>query len=186
MFPSLLVFPFGELVVFTIILTSVKELKKSKKIAFIAVLIAGIFLAVTSILMVITIGVDVFQYSNFPMLSATRLVSIGHFIERIDVLVVFIMTLGVIIKSTVYIYCSLKGLEYVFRVPYRYFTIPISMLVSVFSILIAVNYGDHLEKLKSSLIFTFYGFMQLIIPMMTIIILIWKTKKNNSAQNGVK
>ena len=52
------------------------------------------------------------------------------------------------------------------------------MMVSVFSILVAVNYGDHLEKLKSSLIFTFYGFMQLIIPMMTIIILIWKTKKN--------
>ena len=49
--------------------------------------------------MVITLGVDVFQYSNFPMLSATRLVSIGQFIERIDVLVVFIMTLGVVIKA---------------------------------------------------------------------------------------
>ena len=46
MFPALLVFPFGELVVFTIILTSVTELKKSKKVAFIAVLIAGTFLAV--------------------------------------------------------------------------------------------------------------------------------------------
>ena len=38
MFPSLFVFPFGELVVFTIILTSVTQLKKSKKVAFIAVL----------------------------------------------------------------------------------------------------------------------------------------------------
>ena len=65
------------------------------------------------------------------------------------------MTLGVIIKSAVFIYCSLKGLEYVFHIPYRYFAIPICMLVSVFSVLIAVNYGDHLEKLKSSLIITF-------------------------------
>ena len=52
MFPSLFVFPFGELVVFTIILSSVKELKKSKKIAFIAVLIAGTFLAFISLLMI--------------------------------------------------------------------------------------------------------------------------------------
>ena len=118
-------------------------------------LIAGTFLAVTSLLMVITLGVDGFQYSNFPLLSTTRLISIGQFIERIDVLVVFIMTLGVIIKSAVFIYCSLKGLEYIFRIPYRYFSIPICMLVSVFSILVAVNYGDHLEKLKSSLIYYF-------------------------------
>ena len=185
-FPSLVVFPFSELVVLTIILTSVTQLKKSKKVAFIAVFIAGTILAVTSLLMVITLGVDAFQYSNFPLLSTTRLISIGKFIERIDVLVVFIMTLGVIIKSAVFIYCSLKGLEYVFRIPYRYFSIPICMLLSVFSILVAVNYADHLEKLKSILIFAFYIFMQLIIPMMTLVILIWKTKKNNSVQNGVK
>jgi spore germination protein KB len=186
MFPSLLVFPFGELVVFTIILTSVKELKKSKKTALIAVLVAGIVLTVTSILMVVTVGVDIVEYANFPLLNVTKRISIGHFIERIDPLVVFIMTLGVIVKSTIFIYCSLKGLEYVFKVPYRYFTIPISMFVSVFSILIATNYGDHLEKLRSSFIFTFYSFMQFVIPMITIIILIWKTQKNNSAQNGVK
>ena len=144
--PTLLVFPFGELIVFTIILTSVNQLKKGKKVSFIAVLTAGIFLAISTLLMVITVGVDVFQYSNFPLLSATRLVSIGHFLERMDVIVVFIMTLGVIIKSSVYIYCGLKGMEYIFRLPYRYFTVPISMLVSCFSILIAVNYGDHLKS----------------------------------------
>ena len=186
MFPSLLVLPFGELVVFTIILSSVTQLKKSKKVAFIAVLIAGTFLAVSSLLMVFTLGADVYQYTNFPLLNTTRLIAIAHFLERLDILVVFIMTMGVFIKSAVLIYCSLKGLEYVFRKPYRYFTFPISMIVSVFSILIAVNYGDHLEKLKSTLIYYFFIFMQLILPMLTIIILIWKTKRKNSAQNGVK
>ena len=120
------------------------------------------------------------------MLSAARLVSIGHFLERVDVIVVFIMTLGVITKVSVYVYCGLKGMEYIFRLPYRYFTVPISMLVSCFSILIAVNYGDHLKTLKSPILIYFHIIMQLIIPIMTIIILRWKTKTNNSAQNGVK
>ena len=108
MFPSLLVSPFGELVVFTIILASVTQLKKGKKVAFMAVLSAGTFLVVP-LLMVITLGVDGFQYSNFPMLSTTRLISIGHILERMDVLVVFIMTLGVIIKRRCFYLLQLKG-----------------------------------------------------------------------------
>ena len=152
----MLTFPFGELIVFTVILTSVNKLEKGKKISFIAVLTAGIFLVISTLLVIITVGADVFQYSNFPMLSAARLVSIGHFLERIDVIVVFIMTLGVITKVSVYIYCGLKGMEYIFRLPYRYFTVPISMLVSCFSILITVNYGDHLKTLKSPIIIYFY------------------------------
>ena len=186
MLSSFFVFPFGELVVFTIIFSSVPQLKKNKKVAFMAVLVAGTLLAVSSILMVSTLGVNVYQYTNFPLLSTTRLISIAHFLERLDILIVFIMTLGVIIKSSIYIYCGLKGLEYVFRIPYRYYSLPISMFVSVFSILIAVNFGDHLEKLKSSFIVTLHTFMQLIIPMVTIIILIWKTQKNKSTQSGVK
>jgi spore germination protein KB len=172
--------------VFTIILASVTQLKKGKKVAFMAVLFAGTSLALSSILMVLTLGVDVFQYTNFPLLSTTRLISIAHFLERLDVLVVFIMTMGVIIKSAVFIYCSLKGLEYVFRKPYRYFAFPISMMVSVFSILIAVNFADHLEKLKSTFIYSFHIFMQLILPILTVLFLLWKTKKNKSSQNGVK
>jgi len=50
-FPSLLVFPFGELVVFTIVFSSIPQLKKNKKVAFLAVLIAGTVLAVASLLM---------------------------------------------------------------------------------------------------------------------------------------
>jgi spore germination protein KB len=186
MFPHMLLFPFGELIVFTIILTSVHKLEKGRKVSLIAVLTAGISLVIATILMIITLGVDVFEYSNFPMLSTARLVSIGHFLERIEIIVVFVMTLGVISKVSVYIYCGLKGMEYIFRLPYRYFTVPISLLVSSFSILIAVNYGDHLKTLKSPIIIYFYITMQLIIPIMTIIILKRKIKKNHSAQNGVK
>ena len=40
----MLLFPFGELVVFTVILASVNKLEKGKKVSLIAVLTAGIFL----------------------------------------------------------------------------------------------------------------------------------------------
>src|SRR3954454_6070673 len=80
-FPSLISFPFGELVVFTVILSSVTEFKKSKKVLFISVLISGGFLIMGSLLMMFTLGVDVMQTTNFPLLIAARRVAIGQFIE---------------------------------------------------------------------------------------------------------
>ena len=179
-FPKMFVFPFGEIVAFTIVLSSINELKKSKKVALIAVLLAGILLTAGSLLMTTTLGNDAHQYSNFPLLSAARMVSIGEFIERIDAIVVFVMMLGVIIKCSVYFYCSLKGLEYVFRLPYRYFAFPMAMLASLFTMLIAANYGEHLQKAGFSLISYFHISMQLVIPGITILFLIRKVKKQKN------
>ena len=177
-FPSLVSFPFGELVVFTVILSSVTEFKKSKKVLFISVLISGGFLIMGSLLMMFTLGVDVMQNANFPLLSAARRVAIGQFIERIDPLVVFIMMLGILVKSTVYFYAGLKGLEYVFQVPYRYFTVPISMIVATFSILTTANFAQFLDW-KVTLTHYLNPPIQLAIPSVIMVILIWKSKKNN-------
>ena len=94
-----------------------------------------------SLLVLFTLGADVMQNANFPLLSASKRVSIGHFIERIDLVVVFIMMLGILVKSAVYFYGGLKGLEDILRIAYRYFTVPISMIVAIFSILTAANFG---------------------------------------------
>lgn len=176
-FPSLLAFPFGELIIFTIIFSSIKELKKGWKISSIAVLVAGLLLVICTILMTISLGTDVFQFSSFPLLSTSRLVSIGNFLERLDPIVVFIMILGVFIKSSLLLYCGLKGLEYIFRLPYRYFVFPISILTAVFTMLIAANYGEHLEKGGYILINQFHLIMQLLIPGITFLFLMRKVRK---------
>ena len=65
-FPSWISAPFGELVVFTIILSSVTEFKKSKKVSFISVLVAGGFLIMGSLLVLVTLGVDVYGEYELP------------------------------------------------------------------------------------------------------------------------
>jgi spore germination protein KB len=177
-FPSLISFPFGELVVFTVILSSVTEFKKSKKVSFFSVLIAGGFLVLGSLLVLVTLGSDIVQSANFPLLSASKRVAIGHFIERIDPIVVFIMMLGIVVKSAVYFYGGLKGLEYVFRIPYRYFIVPISMIVTTFSILTTANFAEFLDW-KVTLTHYLNPPMQLAIPSVIMVILILKSKKNN-------
>jgi spore germination protein KB len=178
-FPSLISFPFGELVVFTVILSSVTEFKKCKKVSLISVLVAGGFLVLASLLMLFTLGADVMQNANFPLLSAAKRVSIGHFIERIDAIVVFIMMLGILVKSAVYLYGGLKGLEYVFKVPYRYFVFPISMIVAIFSTLASANFAKFLDW-QVTLTHYLNPPIQLAIPSVIMAILIWKTKRNKN------
>jgi spore germination protein KB len=96
------------------------------------------------------------------------------------------MMLGILVKIDIYLYVGLKGLEYVFHVPYRHFAVPISpisMIVAVFSILISINFAKFSqEKVISANDLS--PSMQLAIPFVIMIILIWKTKRNRNKEEN--
>lgn len=108
-FPSLITFPFGELIVFTVVLSHVTEFKKGKKVVLMGVLLAGIFLMTGTVVMLLVLGTESIQITNFPLLSAARKISIGEFIERTDAIVVFIMMLGVLVKCSIFFLWGTKG-----------------------------------------------------------------------------
>ncbi|MEW9669944.1 GerAB/ArcD/ProY family transporter [Ammoniphilus sp. 3BR4] len=145
-FRDLMSFPFGEMVVFTVIICYTTKFKYAGKVAMLGVAIAGALLSFSVAMQLMVLGVDSTARSNFPLLSAAREVSVAQFIERIDAFVVFIMMLGILIKSSVFMFAGLKGLEYVFRMPYRPFVFPITMVVSLFTVIIAFNFAEHVEE----------------------------------------
>jgi len=183
-FPGLLTFPFGELIVFTVILSSVTQFKKAKKVALMGTMLAGFFLTFATFIMLIALGADTMQFSQFPLLSAARKISIANFIERTDAFVVFIMLLGILVKSSLFFYAGLKGLEYVFRIPYRIFTFPMGMLVSCYSVWIAENFAEHLEEGLVFVTHYFHPPMQFGIPGILFGIILWKKKKKQSSKKN--
>lgn len=180
LFPSLISFPFGELIVFTVILSSVTDFQKSKKFVLLGVLLAGCFLTIGSLLMLFALGAEAMQFKSFPLLTAARRISVGQFIERLDALVVFIMMLGVLVKSSIFLYTALKGLEYIFQIPYRYFAVPISMSVSIYSNVISFNFAEFKEEGLKFALYYIHPPMQVVVPTIVLLILFWKTKKHNS------
>lgn len=144
--PSVVVFPYGELIAFTVILSNITDFKYSKKVCLMGVIIASMILATSVFLAIVTLGENTAIRSNFPLLSAARLISIGEFIERIDAIIVFMMMLGILIKGSVFMYGGLKGLEYIFKLPFRYFSIPLACIISMFSIFISSNFSDHIQE----------------------------------------
>ena len=180
-FPGLITFPFGELIVFTVILSSVTHLKKAKKVVLLGVVMAGFSLTFATAIMLMSLGADTMEFSIFPLLSAARKISIANFIERTDALVVFIMLLGILVKSSLFFYAGLKGLEYIFRIPYRDFTFPIGMTVACFTVWVSANFAEHEEE---GLVFVtryLHPPMQFGIPFLLLGIILWKTKKRQKA-----
>lgn len=179
--PTITVFPYGELIAFSVILPYVTNRKYSRSISICSVIIASFILMSTVFLIIVTLGEHTSARSNFPLLSAARLVSIGEFIERIDALIVFIMMLGILIKSSVFMFGGLKGLEYIFKIPFRYFSIPVSCLVSLFSVFIASDFADHIEEGLHVDKFLLHIPMEFGIPLFICGILLfkkWKSEKN--------
>ncbi|WP_246941823.1 GerAB/ArcD/ProY family transporter [Bacillus pinisoli] len=182
-FPSLLTFPFGELIVFTLIFPYVSNAKYVGKVSVVSVIAAGLLLVYSSIIQITTLGANMKNRATFPMLSAAGEISLLEFIERIDLLIVFIMMFGVIIKVAVFTYGGLKGLELVFLRPYRYFIFPICMLISYLSVTISDNFAEHMEEGLTFVPYYLHLPFQLGIPLLIFPILLWRTKGKRVKQN---
>lgn len=181
-FPGIVTFPYGELIAFMFILPSVTNTKYLFRTTMIGVGVAAFLLIVSSILMICTLGVNTMQRSNFPLLSVARNVSFGNFIERIDALVVFIMMLNLFVKGSIFFFAGLKGLEYIFNIPFRYFSMPVAMIISFYSVLISVDFADHLEEGVRMVPYYLHIPFQFFIPAVAFIFLAWKQRKSTPMQ----
>ncbi|OIJ08715.1 spore gernimation protein KC [Anaerobacillus arseniciselenatis] len=145
-FPGLIGFPFGEAIVLTMFMALTNKFQHVTKVSIGAVIATGLTLSTIKIVSISVLGTELSERATFPLLTAAREIAFADFIERIDPIVIFVMMLGIFIKVSVFFFGGLKGLEYVFQVPYRYFSIPIGMIVALFTILIASNYTEHIEE----------------------------------------
>ncbi|UII56468.1 spore germination protein [Cytobacillus spongiae] len=176
-FPELLTFPFGEMVAFMMIIPYVTKFEKAMKVSIVAILITGVLLTYSSMVQILSLGHEMKERSNFPLLSAAREISLLNFIERVDLLVVFIVMFGIIVKVSIFFYGGVKGLEYLFHRPYRSFLFPIGMLIALFTILISENYAEHIQEGLEFVTKFLHIPFQLTIPFVMLPILWFKTRK---------
>ncbi|MGG0718076.1 endospore germination permease [Robertmurraya massiliosenegalensis] len=176
-FPRLLTFPYGELITFMVIIPNVTQFKKAGKVSVVTVLVSGMIIIYGTIVEIATLGTEQMERSVFPLLSAARDISLLEFIERVDLVVVFIVMFGIITKVSVFFYAGLKGLEHVMNIPYRYMVLPMSTILSYGAILISNNFAEHIEEGIRFIPQYMHIPFQLILPVLIAPLLFWKTKK---------
>lgn len=176
-FPDVLGFPFGELIVFTMLFSSMTFKKKTNRILLGAVGVGGMTLVYTTIIQIGTLGVSIRERASFPLLTAAREISLLNFIERVDLLIVFTVLFGIIVKVSLFFYGGLKGLEHIFHIPFRKHIWPLALQIAFFSILISENYAEHIQEGLEIIPLYFHMPLQIGIPFVIFPILLWKQKQ---------
>jgi spore germination protein KB len=115
-FPSVIAFPFGETVTIMMFLPFLNKKMNAGKVGFAVILIGGILFTINSVLILSVLGPEINQRDQFPLLSATRLVSIADFLERFDAIIILMMVAGVFFKVGIYTYSAALGLSQLIKV----------------------------------------------------------------------
>lgn len=142
-------FPFGEMIVFTMILPFLNKPHFGKKIGLYAILASGFILSITIALEITILGAQGVALAQFPLLETITKISIANFIQRLDVIVVATLILGVFTKIIVFFYAGMLGLADLLQIKkQKQWTLTVSLLsiaILISSMLIASNFSEHIK-----------------------------------------
>ncbi|MGG1401109.1 GerAB/ArcD/ProY family transporter [Bacillus salipaludis] len=175
-----LTFPFGEMIVFTMILPFVNEPKKIKFVCVGGMILSGINIIITVIITISTIGPELYLRSNFPLLTTVSRIQLANFIERLDVLFMLYLIIGGFFKVSLFLYAAVAGAADIFQIKQKKLTFPIGLIVLFASVTIASSYAEHIkEGLVVVTVYLHYPF-QIIIPSTMLVIAFFRNRKEKS------
>ncbi|WML44220.1 GerAB/ArcD/ProY family transporter [Neobacillus sp. PS3-40] len=183
-----LTFPFGEMVVFTMLLPYLNEPKKAKLVCLGGIILSGINITITTLVNIAVLGADLYARSPFPLLNTIGKIQIGNFIERLDVFFMLYLMVGGFFKITIFFYAALAGTADIFKFKsQKKLCFPIGLIILFASMTIASNYAEHAkEGLKVIPIYLHWPF-QIIIPAILLIIAYFRNrKKQPQNQNQIQ
>ncbi|OIJ11467.1 hypothetical protein BKP37_15625 [Anaerobacillus alkalilacustris] len=176
-FPTTIIFPFGEIVAFTILLPYLNKREQALKVGIGALILSGLILVVNNTMFIAVLGVDIAQRTTFPLITVISVINIADFLQRLDAIVVLTLIKGGFFKLSIYIYAALVGIADIFKLAsHKKLLYPITGLILLSSLMIASDFPEHLEE-GLLMINWFHIPMQIVIPLILALIVIYKNWK---------
>ncbi|MDO6851459.1 GerAB/ArcD/ProY family transporter [Priestia megaterium] len=176
-------FPFGETIVFLMILPYVKNV--SKGIGISAIGLTGINLMITMIINVSVLGVSLTARSQFPLLSTVESIQVADFLERLDVFFMITAVFGVFIRTSVFFYAVVIGTASLFKIksPSK-LCYPLGLVILFYSLSLANNYEELIQEGIKALPYYLDIPLQVIIPLVLLTVAFFKNRAKLK-QSGV-
>ncbi|CAH0258795.1 Spore germination protein YndE [Peribacillus simplex] len=131
-----LALPYVQLVFFLMIMPYVNEKDEMKKNLYRGTLLGGIVLFLVIIFSILVLGTDITALQKNPSYRLGKLLSVGNFFERIEVIVAIIWILSVYFKLTICYYGLSLGLAQVLGLKnHKILHFPLAFIILAFSII---------------------------------------------------
>lgn len=167
---SIFTFPFAETIVFTMILSSLKNTDDVFKVYRYGIVISGLLILIVYTRNILVLGVETDSALYFPSYSAVSLIKVGDFIQRIEVLISVIFLFSGLIKISICIYGASIGIANLFNfADFKLLIPPVALITMNLSCFI---YDDVMEMFFwASNIYKYYAIpFQIVLPMIILII----------------
>ncbi|WP_181444428.1 GerAB/ArcD/ProY family transporter [Bacillus sp. 03113] len=175
-------FPFGEMICFTMILPYLNQVKYGLKVGVFAIILSGVALAFIVLLEIAVLGINNMEQTVFPFLDMMEKIEIGEIVQRLDAFVVISLIINDFFKISIFSYAAVIGASDIFKVNKNKLFIPIGILILIVSLLIAKNLQLHLEQGRFALKYIFPPFV-IGIPLLLMIIEMVRRKFNNKLKS---
>jgi spore germination protein KB len=143
------------------------------------ILIGGILLMVNSIMMISTLGPEIYSRNNFPLLSATKMVSIADFLERFDALIILIMVVGVFFKVGCWTFGAAVAISQLFKLNHiKSVLLALGTIITPLSLVSATDFVQSLEIGREYYIPYVLPFIQIMLPILLLCIAFIRKKFN--------
>jgi spore germination protein KB len=171
-------FPFGEAIVFTMVMPYLNNPKKAKITGLLALGLSGITLAIAMAINISVLGVNLTSRSQFPLLSTVQTIRIAEFLERLDVYFMLALIIGGFFKISIFFYAVVTGTANLFNIkePSRV-AYPMGLVILFLSISIASNFPEHLKEGLKIIPIVLHLPFQVMIPLLLLVIAFFKNRK---------
>lgn len=158
--------PFAETVVFLGIAGCFQKQSNPHKIFNIALLIGGLYMLMLAVRTIALMGPVNKSLQMFPPYITARIIKIGDFFQRIELINAVIIVTAVFTKVTVYMFSFAKGMSYLLKIDdYRTLSTPLVFFTAAYSIFL---FDNALFMVKWALnVFPYYAIpFEIIIPLL--------------------
>lgn len=162
-------FPFGEMICFTMLMPYLNNVKKGPWVIAAGIIVSGLLLSLTMVLNISVLGTDIVKRSPLPLMPTISKISISDFIQRVDILVVMVLIIGVFFKMAVFYAAALIGISELFKIPYRRMVYPSALIILFSSMLNARSFIEHINE-GGRLLYTVFPFFMVLIPVILVIV----------------
>jgi spore germination protein KB len=186
-FPITTFFPFGQMLVFTMLLPYLDRPESVKKVWLSAIISSAFFLSYTTSLDIAVLSVEEVERTTFPLLSTIRTVDLFEFIQRLDAVVVFTLLITMFFKASIFLYGAIIGVIDLFKLKHhQQIMLPIGVISLLLSMVIASNFAEHIEEGLDIMMYSLHLPFMVIIPLFMLLVSMIRNgfkKKDRSKSN---
>jgi spore germination protein KB len=148
-YPYIFMFPFGEMICFTTIFPYLNKLQAGRKTGVKALMFSAIVLSITHAIEISVLGEKIYSRATFPLYSTMIYVNIADFLQRVDVIAILTLIIGVFFKASIYCYAAVIAASDLFKVQTKQkMVVPFGIIILFLSMMIASDLLEHNEEGK--------------------------------------